>query len=181
MTVSLILGWVGLGQSADAFGWVGSHKMDPWTTLDQPVKRGCCQSEYSLDTCFLIDWPGWRLHAGSRQWETQIWRWTACRGVFSKSAAWAELNMLITARRTKTPRNNAKCNVKCHRKQFLQASGRDSPSLLRLYTFGSSSKLYHTHFPITLLRVPRLLRLAATAPLCPIINNHQSCILEWSK
>jgi len=27
------LGWVGLGQSADGLGWVGSHKMDPWTTL----------------------------------------------------------------------------------------------------------------------------------------------------
>jgi len=30
---SLIVGWVGLGQSADGMGWVGSHKMDPWTTL----------------------------------------------------------------------------------------------------------------------------------------------------
>ena len=27
------MGWVGLGQSADGFGWIGSHKMDPWTTL----------------------------------------------------------------------------------------------------------------------------------------------------
>ena len=26
-------GWVGLGQSADGLGWIGSHKMDPWTTL----------------------------------------------------------------------------------------------------------------------------------------------------
>jgi len=26
-------GCVGLGQSADWLGWVGSHKMDPWTTL----------------------------------------------------------------------------------------------------------------------------------------------------
>jgi len=25
--------WVGLGQSADGLGWIGSHKMDPWTTL----------------------------------------------------------------------------------------------------------------------------------------------------
>jgi len=33
MTVSIGLGLVGLGQSADALGWVGSHKMDPWTTL----------------------------------------------------------------------------------------------------------------------------------------------------
>jgi len=22
-----------LGQSADGLGWIGSHKMDPWTTL----------------------------------------------------------------------------------------------------------------------------------------------------
>ena len=28
-----LMGWVGLGQSADGLGWVGSHKMDPWTTL----------------------------------------------------------------------------------------------------------------------------------------------------
>jgi len=27
------LGWVGLGQSADGLGWIGSHKMDPRTTL----------------------------------------------------------------------------------------------------------------------------------------------------
>jgi len=32
--LSLVVGWVGLGQSADGLGWVGSHKMDPWTTLD---------------------------------------------------------------------------------------------------------------------------------------------------
>ena len=34
-TFSLVVGFVGLGQSADGFGWVGSHKMDPWTTLGQ--------------------------------------------------------------------------------------------------------------------------------------------------
>jgi len=27
------LGWVGLGQSVDGLGWIGSHKMDPRTTL----------------------------------------------------------------------------------------------------------------------------------------------------
>jgi len=27
------LGWVGLGQSNDGLGLIGSHKMDPWTTL----------------------------------------------------------------------------------------------------------------------------------------------------
>jgi len=26
-------GRVGLGQSADGLGWIGSHKMDPWTSL----------------------------------------------------------------------------------------------------------------------------------------------------
>jgi len=30
---SLVVGWVGLGQSADGLGWVGLHKMDPWTTV----------------------------------------------------------------------------------------------------------------------------------------------------
>ena len=30
----LVVGWVGWGQSADGLGWIGSHKMDPWTTLD---------------------------------------------------------------------------------------------------------------------------------------------------
>jgi len=35
---SLVLGWIGLGQSADGLGWVESHKMDPWdwTTLVAP-------------------------------------------------------------------------------------------------------------------------------------------------
>jgi len=32
------LGWVGLGQSADGFVWIGSDKMDPWTTLVQAVR-----------------------------------------------------------------------------------------------------------------------------------------------
>jgi len=27
------LGWGGLGQPVDGLGWIGSHKMDPWTTL----------------------------------------------------------------------------------------------------------------------------------------------------
>ena len=27
------MGWVGLGQSADGLSWIGSHKMDPWTTV----------------------------------------------------------------------------------------------------------------------------------------------------
>ena len=27
--------WVGLSQSADGLGWIGSHKIDPWTTLTE--------------------------------------------------------------------------------------------------------------------------------------------------
>jgi len=30
---SLVVGWVGFGQSADGLGWVVSQKMDPRTTL----------------------------------------------------------------------------------------------------------------------------------------------------
>jgi len=30
------VGWVGLGQSADGLGWIGSNKVDLWTT---PVQR----------------------------------------------------------------------------------------------------------------------------------------------
>ena len=29
----LVVGCVGLSQLADGLGWIGSHKMDPWTTL----------------------------------------------------------------------------------------------------------------------------------------------------
>ena len=29
----LVVGWVGLGQLADGLSWVGSYKVDPWTTL----------------------------------------------------------------------------------------------------------------------------------------------------
>ena len=29
----VVLGWVGLGQSAERLGLIGSHKMDPMTTL----------------------------------------------------------------------------------------------------------------------------------------------------
>jgi len=35
------LGWVGLGQSADGLGWIGSHEMDPWTTLLETQKVEC--------------------------------------------------------------------------------------------------------------------------------------------
>ena len=43
LNLLVVLGWVGLdpnfstcsglGQSADGLGWIGSHKMDPWTVL----------------------------------------------------------------------------------------------------------------------------------------------------
>ena len=35
--------WVGLGQSADGLGWIGSHKMDPWTTLHQTGPTRLCR------------------------------------------------------------------------------------------------------------------------------------------
>jgi len=33
----LSMGWVGLGQPVNGLGWIGSHKMDPWTTLSRPM------------------------------------------------------------------------------------------------------------------------------------------------
>ena len=38
----IVVGRVGLGQSADGLGWIGSHKMDPWTTLGEcdPAEHG---------------------------------------------------------------------------------------------------------------------------------------------
>ena len=41
----VVLGWVGLGHSADGLGWIGSNKMDPWTTLARPRVKG---SPYSI-------------------------------------------------------------------------------------------------------------------------------------
>ena len=35
------VGLVGLGQSADGLGLIGSHKMDPWTSLSLFVVNGC--------------------------------------------------------------------------------------------------------------------------------------------
>jgi len=37
------LGWVALGHSADGLGWIGSHKMDPWTTLLHRFEHVCVQ------------------------------------------------------------------------------------------------------------------------------------------
>jgi len=33
------LGWVGLGPPVDGLGWIGSHKIDPLTTLRQRRRR----------------------------------------------------------------------------------------------------------------------------------------------
>jgi len=35
----LVTGWVGLGQSADGLGCIGSHKMDSWSTLGDRRRR----------------------------------------------------------------------------------------------------------------------------------------------
>ena len=35
----LVVGWDGLGQSADGLGWIGSHKIDPTTTLGYAVRK----------------------------------------------------------------------------------------------------------------------------------------------
>jgi len=34
---SLVVGWLGLGLSGDGLGSVGSHKVDPWTTLSARI------------------------------------------------------------------------------------------------------------------------------------------------
>jgi len=39
------MGWVGLGQSADGLGWIGSHKVDPGTTLSGGRRGGGNYSE----------------------------------------------------------------------------------------------------------------------------------------
>ena len=44
----LVKGWVGLGQSADVLGWIGSHKIDPWTTLVYGVSV-CAEREVRSD------------------------------------------------------------------------------------------------------------------------------------
>jgi len=53
----VVLGWIALGQSADGLGWIGSHKMDPWTTLVHlnPVKFKA--QDYRLK--FTVTW--WKL------------------------------------------------------------------------------------------------------------------------
>ena len=59
---SKILGWVELGQSADGLGWIGSHKMDPWTTLVHPIDaRTLYVHNHSLTTGRQTD-TGKTLH-----------------------------------------------------------------------------------------------------------------------
>jgi len=56
---SKILGWVELGQSADGLGWIGSHKMDPWTTLVHPIDaRTLYVHDHSLTTGRQTDTHG---------------------------------------------------------------------------------------------------------------------------
>jgi len=53
----LVVGWVGLGQSADGLGWIGSHEMDPWTTLSQshtPPSNSNTLLEQTSHRCCLL-------------------------------------------------------------------------------------------------------------------------------
>jgi len=64
MTVSIGLGrvgskffhlqWVGLGQSADGLGWIGSHKMDPWTTLTGTASGRSVHSAHNSEGLFTL-------------------------------------------------------------------------------------------------------------------------------
>ena len=51
-----VVGWVGLGQSGDGLGWIGSHKMDPWTTLRQTWQNGlvCVVSDVAVWISFNV-------------------------------------------------------------------------------------------------------------------------------
>jgi len=49
---SLVLGWAGLSQSADGLRWIGSHKMDPWTTLASRPKF--CGLSLGLEAAGLV-------------------------------------------------------------------------------------------------------------------------------
>ena len=59
----VVLGWVGSGQSADGLGWIGSHKMDSWTTLIALLapaavlsSRWRYPSTQSWASCCLFQW-----------------------------------------------------------------------------------------------------------------------------
>jgi len=50
------LGWVVLGQSVDGLGWIGSHKMDTWTTLVcfQKCRQGWPLQSVDVKRCFSM-------------------------------------------------------------------------------------------------------------------------------
>ena len=65
----LAVGWVGLGPSSGGSGWVGSEKMDPWTTLglrscqsDRPQKSATavststqCELDFALSSALTLN------------------------------------------------------------------------------------------------------------------------------
>jgi len=73
------VGLVGLGQSADGLGWIGSHKIDPWTTLDLFFLNSAMKSTLSYG---LLDanprstesnhWSVCGTHAATHQGHHQI-------------------------------------------------------------------------------------------------------------
>jgi len=61
----IVLGSVGLGQSADGLGWIRSHKMDPWTTVNYTrmwadAQRDGRPAEYRWRPLFNATKFGWR-------------------------------------------------------------------------------------------------------------------------
>jgi len=76
------LRWVVLGQSADGLGWVGSHKMDPWTTLWYRAGGWLRCSMQSLSSSssrssVVTEWQHWRKRRGMRRrrqkWKSGNW------------------------------------------------------------------------------------------------------------
>ena len=68
------LGWVeifplGLGQSANGFGWIGSDKMDQWTTLHQTLRGRSELSMGWVDPWVGLGWVGSRFFSfGKLRW-----------------------------------------------------------------------------------------------------------------
>ena len=73
------MSWVGLGQSADGLGWIGSHKMDQWTTLrcvrcvaDMPHRRrlrSASTEQLDVPTCRRLTIGGRAFPvAGAKVW-----------------------------------------------------------------------------------------------------------------
>ena len=52
----LAVGWVGLSQSADVLGWIGSHNMDPWTTLRRTHRTSLVASTFDADRRIVDPW-----------------------------------------------------------------------------------------------------------------------------